>query len=74
MNPNRVATRSDVEAFLDSLGYQWTDKVTATGRFWIHKKDGTHIQVPEPIEGVFPDVILHDIEARVGKIPRRALH
>lgn len=74
MNPNRVLSRSDVESYLDSKGYQWTDKVTETGRFWIHKTDGTHIQVPHPINDMYPDFILGDLEARVGKIPRRPLH
>lgn len=74
MNPFRVASRSDVESFLDSEGYQITDMRTATGTIWVHKRTKVNIQVPDAIEGMYPDVILRDLEARVGKIPRRPLH
>lgn len=73
MNPFRVASKSDVEAHLDSQGYQATDNVTETGRFWV-SKDGRHIQLPHPIQDMYPDFVLKDLEARIGKIPRRALH
>jgi hypothetical protein len=55
-------------------GYQITTHRTETGTIWIHKKDGTHIQVPDPINEMYPDVIIRDLEARVGKIPRRTLN
>jgi hypothetical protein len=41
---------------------------------WVHKKGGPPIQVPFPIDDMFPDFMLKDLEARVGKIPRRQLH
>ena len=74
MNPKRVLSKEQVEAYLASLDLEKTEIVTATGRFWKSTKTGRHVQVPEPYEGMYPEFILSDLRARLEELGFGSLH
>lgn len=61
MNPNRVKTRPDLEAYLAHEGFTNTGVKTDTGEFWV-SANGKHIQVPlEYQDGMYPEFYLKDL-------------
>ena len=66
MNPFRVKTRADLEAFLHSEGFTKTDSQTDTGEFW-RSESGKHVQVPfEYQDDMYPDFYLKDLYYIIG--------
>ena len=73
MNPFRVKTRADLEAYLSSQGFVNTGIKTATGEFWKSEKTGKHLQVPlEYQDGMYPDYYLKDMYEAIELINRMA--
>lgn len=68
MNPYRVVSENELIKHLKKLGYQPTSEKTNTSTFWKSDHTGKVIQVPFPYEGMYPDVILHDLVATIGKV------
>ena len=63
-----VLTEADVHTALSDRGFKPTDVRTNTGRFWVHASSEQHIQVPDSLEGYYPDWMLWDLMARIGEI------
>jgi hypothetical protein len=74
VNPKRVLSKGQVEAYLASLDLERTEIVTATGRFWKSTRTGRHVQVPEPYEEMYPEFILSDLRARLEDLGFGSLH
>ena len=74
MNPKRVRSKEEVEAELASLGLTPTELTTATGRFWKSATTGRHVQVPEPLDGMYPEFILADLRGRLEELGFGRLH
>lgn len=72
MIADRIRSRQDVERVLEEKGYQKTTHRTATGTIWVHTGTGEHIQVPDPYEEMYPEVIIKDLLDIVG--PKRFMH
>jgi hypothetical protein len=64
----RVLTEADVHDALSDRGFRPTDTRTATGRFWVHAGSHEHIQVPDSLDGFYPDWMLYDLMSRIGEI------
>ncbi|MFN7725190.1 MAG: hypothetical protein ACK5QH_08985 [Rubrivivax sp.] len=72
MNPFQVKTSAAFEAYLAAIGFTKTDKVTETGTYWRSNQNGQHIQVPEGVDGFFPDFLIKTVLAQVvaiGHVP-----
>lgn len=68
MNPFRVVSEADLIAYLKNLSYEPTKETTATGTLWKSLTTDKHLLVPFPYEGMYPDFILKDLEAEIGKV------
>lgn len=68
MIASKVLSEDEVYSTLRNYGYEPTDQKTDTGTFWRHKNTDKHIQVPESVQGFYPDWLLWDLEEIVGKI------
>ena len=64
----RVLTEAEVRNALSERGFKSTGVRSATGTFWAHAESDQHIQVPDPLEGFYPDWMLYDLMSRVGEI------
>ena len=64
----RVLTEAEVHEALSDRGFVPTETRTATGRFWVHKSTGEPIQIPDSLEGYYPDWMLYDLMSQVGEI------
>lgn len=64
----RVLTEADVHAALADRGFIRTDTRTKTGYFWAHAASDQHIQVPDSLDGFYPDWMLYDLMSRIGEI------
>lgn len=74
MIAGRVKTQKEVEDALRGKGFEPTNEVTNTGRFWRSTVNGKHIIVPEPYEGMYPDVILGDLLEKAHQLGKPTLH
>ena len=66
--PVPVVSEEVVQHLLRELGYEPTEHKTATGTLWKHKQTGRHQQVPNSLDGFYPDFILQDLEEIIGKV------
>lgn len=72
MNPFKVGTFAEFENYLRAIGLTKTAQSTATGTFWRSSQNGQHVQVPDGIEGMYPDVLMQAVLSQVvaiGHIP-----
>lgn len=70
----RVLTEAEMEAALIDRGFRPTASKTATGTYWAHPS-GKHIQVPNSLEGFYPDWMLYELVSRIEEIvPVSAAH
>lgn len=67
MNPHRVKTWEEVEAWLRSKGFVPTHETVDGGRFW-RSKSKRHIIVPDHVDGHYPDFFWTDLARRVEAI------
>jgi hypothetical protein len=63
-----VITEEQVKAKLREVGYEPTDHVSATGRFWKHKDANRHLMVPISADGYYPDWLLDEVVQRARAI------
>ena len=68
MIASRVLKESELHDHLKSMGYKPTGEKTSTSTFWKNSKTGKHIQVPNSVQGFYPDWLLWELDAVIGKI------
>lgn len=68
MIASRVVSEDDVHKRLAASGFEATGNRVATGEYWRSKSTGKHLLVPDSVQGFYPDWLLKDLEARIGKI------
>jgi len=73
VNPKRVRTWAEVQALLGAKGLKPLDRRTATGRFWVHPS-GRHVQVPDPVEDMYPEYLFRHLEAVLEELGFGTFH
>ena len=68
MIADRVVSEDDLRRHLESRDFVPTGYRCATGEFWRSKKTGKHLLVPDSWDGFYPNWMLTELEAIVGKI------
>ncbi len=68
MNPCRVLSVADLHAALSERGFTPTPTRSRTGVFWRYSPSHQHIQVPDSLEGFYPDWMLYDLMSRISEI------
>lgn len=71
--PVPVPTEKQVQALLRQAGFEPTEHRTATGVYWKSAETGKHVQVPDSVEGFYPDWLLADLVGIIGKVDPWAL-
>jgi hypothetical protein len=69
MIAEKVLSKDELEAILETRGFQKTEETTATGTYWQDSVTKRHLLVPFPYEGYYPDWILRDMLLHIGQIP-----
>lgn len=64
----RVPSEGEIFDALRDLGFEQTEVTTDTGTFWRHKENGRHLQVPNPIQGYFPDWLREEFWVKAHQI------
>lgn len=64
----RVPPKEEIFAELGKLGFEATGEKTDTGEFWRHKASGRHLQVPNSVQGYFPDWLIWQFWPRAVEI------
>jgi hypothetical protein len=64
----RVPTEQEIFTALRELGFEETDTITETGRFWRHTPTGRHLQVPLSVQGYFPDWLIWQFWSKAHEI------
>ncbi len=67
-----LVTEANVHNKLHEIGYEPTEHVTKTGRFWRHRNAKLHLLVPNSAEGFYPDWLLDELAQRARAIGDQA--
>ena len=58
---------------LKAKGLKPTKRETETGRFWVHPS-GRHVQVPNHVDGMYPEFMMDHLRAVLEELGFGSLH
>lgn len=68
-----MSEEEDLHAGLSELGYEPTNFVSHTGRFWVHRASSRSLQIPFATDGTYPGWMLEELRSRAQQINDEAV-